>query len=84
MESLDNSGIEGNNLSYPVVGEVLVHYLPHLGLARVQYGGAKIEANIQHGSLVCQRGAPVLWQRVSRNLMDRKEDRMRYNIHNNT
>lgn len=65
------SSSEGSNLSYPIVRKVLVHYLPHFGLACVQYGGAEIEANIQHRSLVCQRSAAVFWQRVSRHLMDR-------------
>lgn len=48
-------------MSYPVVREVLVHYLPHLGLLGVQYGGAEVEAHIQHGRLVSQRCATVLW-----------------------
>lgn len=60
-------------MSYPIVREVLVHYLPHLGLLGVQYGGAEVEAHIQHGRLVSQRCATVLWQRVCRHLVDRKQ-----------
>lgn len=48
-------------VSYPVVWEVLVHYFPHLGLLGVQYGGAEVEAHIQHGCLISQRCATVLW-----------------------
>lgn len=47
--------------SYPVVREIFVHYLPHLGLLCVQYGGAEVEANIQHGCLIGQCCAAVLW-----------------------
>lgn len=48
-------------ISYPVVRKVFVHYLPHLCLLGVQYGGAEVEAHIQHGRLVSQRCAPMLW-----------------------
>lgn len=51
-------------MSYPVVREVFVHYLPHLGLLGVQYGGAEVEADIQHVCLVSQRCTTMLWQRV--------------------
>lgn len=49
-----------DQLSHPVVREVLVHYLPHLGLLGVQYRGAEVEAHIEHGCLVGQRCAPML------------------------
>lgn len=35
----------------------------------MQYGGAEVEAHIQHGCLVGQRCAAVLWQWVCRHLV---------------
>lgn len=62
-------------MAHPVVREVFVHYLPHLGLLGVQYGGAEVEAHIQHGCLISQSCAPVLRQRVRRHLIRRKKTR---------
>jgi len=59
-------------MSYPVVGEELVHYLPHLGLLAVQDGGAEVEAHVEHGGLVSQRRAAMLRERVRRHLVDGK------------
>lgn len=66
LVQIKSTGRPVNNLttqqmSYPVVREVLVHYLPHLGLLGVQYRGAEVEADIQHGCLVSQRCATMLW-----------------------
>lgn len=46
--------------SYPVIREVLVYDLPHLGLLGVEYGRAEEQADVKHGSLVGQRRAPML------------------------
>lgn len=48
-------------MGYPVIGEVFVHDLPHLGLLGLQYGGAEVEADVEHGCLVGQGCATMLW-----------------------
>ena len=74
---IELAGLPVNNpseqqLSHPVVREVLVHYLPHLCLLGLQYRGAEVQAHIEHGCLVSQCCATMLWQRVRRHLVDRK------------
>ena len=61
-------------MCYPVVREVLVYYLPHLGLLCVQYGGTEEQAHVEHGRLVSQRCASMLRERVGRHLSDRRKN----------
>ena len=46
--------------SYPVVGEVLVHYLSHLCLLALEDVGGEVEDDVEHGRLGGQGHAAVL------------------------
>ena len=48
---------------------MLVDNFAHLGLMIVQYIRGEVENNIEHGRLSSQRGAPVFWERVGRELV---------------
>ena len=54
--------------AHPVVREVLVYDLPHLGLLVVEDVGSKVEDDVEHAGLGCQGGTAVLGVGVGRDL----------------
>ena len=63
--------------SYPVVGEVFVHYLSHLCLLALQDVGGEVEDHVEHGRLGGQGRAAVLGIGVDGDLGGREGGRGR-------
>lgn len=55
-------------ISYPVVREVFVDNLSHLGLLCDQDARGEVQADVEHGCLIGQSGAAVFRKWVGRHL----------------